>query len=181
MRRLPADGSPLRRQKQSLETVLRLVVYQQISLKAAGAIWSRLAPAVASPESIAAIGEGGLLRLGLSRPKARYVTGIAQALGDKSFEFARMPRLSDDEARAALLELPGIGPWSAEIYLLSALGRADAFPAGDLALQEAAKRALGLKVRPSTKEFERLAEAWRPHRSAAARLLWAYYRAAKEF
>lgn len=178
--RLGTRAIPLRRSRHGFATILRLIVYQQISLQAARAIWARLVPS-ATPEAIAARGAEGLARIGLSKPKIRYALAIAEAVREERFAFAVLPRLPDDDARAALIALPGIGPWSAEIYLLSALARADAFPAGDLALQEAARRALALKARPSTEELGALAEKWWPHRSAAARLLWTYYRAEKGF
>lgn len=171
---------PLRRRPHGFATLLHLIVYQQISLKAAAAIWQRLAPS-ADPRSVERLGTAGLKSLGLSAPKARYALGLASAVAEGAVSFERLRVLGDDAAREALTSLPGIGPWSAEIYLLSALLRADAFPAGDLALQEAVRRAFGLKARPSAKELEGMAEAWRPNRAAAARLLWSYYRAAREF
>jgi DNA-3-methyladenine glycosylase II len=169
----------LRRAPPGFPTLLRIIVYQQISLQAAGAIWQRLEGVSATPAAVFAQGSAGLGRLGLSRPKARAVLGIAEAVDAGTCALERLGGRSDDEARAALMSLPGIGPWTAEIYLLTALARADAFPAGDIALQEAARGAFGIAARPSAAELEALAHRWRPHRSAAARLLWTAYRADK--
>lgn len=170
---------PLRRMPQGFESLLKLIVYQQISLTAAGAIWARLAAEGANAHRIARLGEVRLKALGLSAPKARYAAGIAERVASGKFAFDRLARQGDEEARGALLGLPGIGPWSAELYLLQALLRADAFPAGDLALQEAARGAFGLAKRPDAQTLEGLAERWRPYRSVAARLLWTHYRAMK--
>jgi len=167
---------PLRGMRQGFESLLKLIVYQQISLAAARAIWARLEREGASVDGVARLGEARLKALGLSAQKARYAAAIAQEVAGRSFSFARLARLADDEARAALMSLPGIGPWTSELYLLQALRRADAFPAGDLALQEAARTAFGLPTRPGADALERIAQRWRPHRSVAARLLWCHYR-----
>lgn len=170
---------PLRGMRQGFESLLKLIVYQQISLAAAGAIWARLEGEGVSADGVARLGEARLKALGLSTSKARYAAAIAQEVAGGRFHFARLARLDDDEARAALMSLPGIGPWTSELYLLQALRRADAFPAGDLALQEAARTAFGWPARPSAEELAARAEIWRPHRSVAARLLWTHYRQRK--
>jgi DNA-3-methyladenine glycosylase II len=170
----------LRRARPGYATLLKLIVYQQISLAAAGAIWARLSAQSITPQRVTAAGATGLAALGLSAPKARYAVAIAEAVEGGRFAFQPLARLGDDGARAALMVLPGIGAWTAELYLLSALLRADAFPAGDLALQEAARTAFGLRARPSAGEMTERGERWRPYRSAAARLLWTHYRAEKQ-
>jgi DNA-3-methyladenine glycosylase II len=112
---------------------------------------------------------------GFSRQKARYVRALASALEDGSLDLEAVAALDDDGVRRALVALPGIGPWTAEVYLLSALRRPDTWPVGDIALQEAARRALGLEMRPTPDELEEIGELWRPHRASAARLLWHLY------
>ena len=153
------------------------VVSQQISTHAANAISARMAAAgLADEAAIAATDEETMRAVGLSRPKIRYLRGIAQA----GIDWPGLRDLSDDEVIAQLTALPGIGRWTADIYLKFALGRADAFAAGDLALAEAAKLLYGLAERPTPKALTELAEPWRPWRSVAARALWAYYRVAKD-
>ena len=120
-----------------------------------------------------------LARLGLSRPKIKALKEIARAVAGGKLALATLADIPADEAHAALTAVHGIGPWTADIYLLASLGHADAWPAGDLALQEAARLGFGLKSRPTTKEMGPLAEPWRPYRAVAARVLWSYYRAVK--
>jgi DNA-3-methyladenine glycosylase II len=112
---------------------------------------------------------------GFSRQKARYVRTLASALEEGSLDLDAVAALDDDDARVALVALPGIGPWTAEVYLLSALRRPDTWPVGDIALQEGARRARGLETRPTPDELTAIGEAWRPHRASAARLLWHLY------
>jgi DNA-3-methyladenine glycosylase II len=124
-----------------------------------------------------AVATGDELRaVGLSRQKARY----GQALAAAGIDFDALQHIPDDEVVAVLTAVPGIGRWTAEIYAMFALGRADVFAPGDLALQEAAKVLFGLESRPSEREMRGMAVAWSPWRAVAARLLWAYYRVAKE-
>ena len=167
---------PLRRRADGFSAIVDAVVGQQISIHAAAAIAGRMAEAgLISAEAIAAADDAALQGAGLSRPKIRYLRGIALA----GVDWTGLRALPDDEVSAALVALPGIGPWTAEIYLKFALGRADAFAAGDLALQEAAKALYELPERPGPAQLIALAEPWRPWRSVAARGLWAYYRLAK--
>ena len=167
---------PLRRWDEGFVAIRDAVVSQQISTHAANAISGRMAAAgLADEAAIAATDEETLRAAGLSRPKIRYLRGIAQA----GIDWPGLRDLSDDEVIAQLTALPGIGRWTADIYLKFALGRADAFAAGDLALAEAAKLLYGLAERPTPKALTELAEPWRPWRSVAARALWAYYRKAK--
>ena len=167
---------PLRRWDEGFGAIRDAVVSQQISTHAANAISARMmAAGLADEAAIAAAGEDALRAAGLSRPKIRYLRAIAQA----GIDWPGLRDLSDDEAIARLTALPGIGRWTADIYLKFALGRADAFAAGDLALAEAARQLYDLPARPGPAALTQLAEPWRPWRSVAARALWAYYRVAK--
>ena len=121
-----------------------------------------------------------LKRLGLSAPKIKSIREIGKALAKGRIDLNAVGNMDADAAHAALVALHGIGPWSADIYLLFCLGHSDAFPAGDLAVQEAARIAFGLRKRPDTKALTKIAEAWRPWRGVAAHLLWAYYHAVKK-
>lgn len=167
---------PLRLSRPGLATTLRVVTEQSISLKAAAAIWARLEQNFDPHDgaSVLAVPPERLRELGLTMAKARAFHGLAAAAEEGLFD--TLPGMDDDEARRALVALPGIGPWTAEIYLLSCLARADAWPAGDVALQTAAGRAFGIAPRPPERALMAMAEPWRPWRSVAARLLWSYYR-----
>ena len=166
----------LRRWDEGFGAIRDAVVSQQISTHAANAISARMAAAgLADEAAIAATDEETMRAAGLSRPKIRYLRGIAQA----GIDWPGLRDLPDDEVIARLTALPGIGRWTADIYLKFALGRADAFAAGDLALAEAARLLYGLPHRPGPTELTALAEPWRPWRAVAARALWAYYRVAK--
>ncbi|WP_134679400.1 DNA-3-methyladenine glycosylase family protein [Paracoccus ravus] len=176
-RALPEIGPlPLRRWDEGFVSIRDAIVSQQISTHAANAIVTRLVAAGLGEEAAIAGAEDEALRaVGLSRPKIRYLRGIAQA----GLDWQGLRDLPDDEAIAALTALPGIGRWTAEIYLKFALGRADVFASGDLALAEAARLLYELPARPSPKALTEMAEPWRPWRAVAARGLWAYYRLAK--
>lgn len=168
---------PLRRRPDGFEAIASAIVGQQISVAAAGAIWTRMeAAGLLTPEAIGAADEEALRAVGLSRPKARYLRGIAAA----GLDWPGLRAMPDDQAIATLVALPGIGVWTAEIYLKFALGRADVFAAGDLALQEAARMMYALDARPGPAALRQMAEPWRPWRAVAARGLWAYYRLAKD-
>jgi DNA-3-methyladenine glycosylase II len=176
-----AGPLPLRRRPGGFEGLAAIVVSQQLSTASAAAIWGRLAAAI-DP-----LDEAGLLRartpklkrVGLSMGKIRTLRAIARAIRDGVLDPKSLADLPADDAHRLLMQVHGIGPWTADIYLLTCIGHADAWPAGDLALQEAARLALALKARPTTKEMGPLAEPWRPWRGVAARLLWTYYRAVK--
>jgi DNA-3-methyladenine glycosylase II len=172
---------PLRRRADGYAGLAATVVSQQLSTASAAAIWGRIVAAFdpVTPEAIVKARPQKLARLGLSRPKIKALKEIARAVIRGEPDLKALGDLAADEAHAALTAVHGIGPWTADIYLLSCLGHADAWPAGDLALQEAARLAFGLAQRPSTKDMLPLAEAWRPHRAVAARVLWSYYRAVK--
>ncbi len=160
-----------------LGTLVLLILEQQVSLASARAAYDRLETRLGglSTAGILASTDAELRADGFSRQKARYVRVLASAIEDGTFDLDVVATLEDDAARAALVALPGIGPWTAEVYLLSALRRPDTWPVGDIALQEATRRARGLEARPSPDELEAIGEAWRPNRATAARILWHLY------
>jgi DNA-3-methyladenine glycosylase II len=172
---------PMRLVDNALPSLLRIVTEQLISLRAAEAIWNRLVGNLdgLTPDAILFAGVEGVRAQGLTNAKARSFVALAGAVQSGALDFKTLNAMTDDEARKMLLALPGIGPWTAEIYLLTALGRADACPSGDLALQVALQHLLDLEERPMAKVFDRHAERWRPWRAVAARLLWSHYRGLK--
>jgi DNA-3-methyladenine glycosylase II len=174
-----AGRPPLRRRPDGYAGLAAIIVAQQLSTASAGAIWGRLAAAFhpLDPDAILRARPARLARLGLSGPKIRALKKIAGAVKNGDLVLDALAELAAEEAHAALTAVHGIGPWTADIYLLSCLGHADAWPAGDLALQEAARVAFALPARPTAKEMLALAEPWRPWRAVAARILWSYYRA----
>ncbi len=176
-----AGRPPLRRRPDGFAGLAATVVSQQLSTASASAIWGRLAAAFDPFEAAAIIKARAekLARIGLSRPKIKALKEIARAVKSGELALAKLGELTAEDAHAALTAVHGIGPWTADIYLLSCLGHADAWPAGDLALQEAARLAFGLRARPNAKQMVALAEPWRPYRAVAARVLWTYYRAVK--
>lgn len=176
-----AGRPPLRRREGGFAGLAATVVSQQLSTASASAIFGRLAAAF-DPLDAASIVKARpqkLARTGLSRPKIKALKEIARAIERGHLPLETLADIDADAAHASLTAVHGIGPWTADIYLLSCLGHADAWPAGDLALQEAARLAFALKARPTAKEMAKLAEPWRPFRAVAARVLWTYYRAAK--
>src|SRR5215510_12599279 len=177
-----AGRPPLRKRPDGFAGLAAIVVAQQLSTASASAIWERLKAALDPLDHTAVLRARSpkLVRVGLSAPKIRTLKAIARAVDDGVIDLPSLANMPADDAHRALTALHGIGPWTADIYLLFCLGHADAWPAGDLALQEAARLLLGLKARPSAKEMGPLAERWRPWRGAAACALWAYYRAMKK-
>jgi DNA-3-methyladenine glycosylase II len=168
---------PLRRREDGFAALLDAIVGQQVSVASARAIWARLeAAGLCEPGAWALASDAALRDVGLSRQKARYGRALAAA----GIDYAGLRRAPDAEVVASLVAVPGIGPWTAEIYAMFALGRADVFPSGDLALQEAARGLFGLPDRPTATELRGMAEAWSPWRAVAARILWAYYRVMKD-
>jgi len=169
---------PLRRMDGGLAGLLRIVTDQMISLRAGEAIWARLERELRPFDAakIARKRQTSLMRLGLSGAKARAFREAAKAVVSGGLDFDNLHRMPDELAWAALTALPGIGPWTADIYLLSSMGRADAWPAGDLALQAAAHHLFELPRRPDARALGAMAEGWRPFRSVGARLLWSHYR-----
>jgi len=159
-------------------TLVLLILEQQVSLASARAAYDRLAlrlGGVLTPRGVLDSTDEELRADGFSRQKNRYVRALAAAVDAGALDLEVVASLDDADVRRALVALPGIGPWTAEVYLLSALRRPDTWPVGDIALQEAVRRARGLDVRPTPEELEAIGEAWRPHRASAARLLWHLY------
>lgn len=168
---------PLRDFTADFAGLCRIVTGQQLSASSAAAIWARLLAAVSPFEAagILSMSDAALKEPGLSAGKIRTLRAAATAVAEGNLDFTALNRSADEAIIADLTRLHGVGPWTAEIYLLFALRRADAFPAGDLALQLAAQRLLRLKERPTPARLIQIAERWRPFRGAAARLLWAEY------
>ena len=175
-----AGRPPLRRRAGGFPGLAAIVVSQQLSTASAGAIWGRLAKAFDpfDPAAIRTARADRLARIGLSAAKIKTLKEISRALA-KGLDLDALAAMEADAAHARLTAVHGIGPWTADIYLLFCLGHADAWPAGDLAIQEAMRLAFKLKTRPNAKEAIAFAERWRPWRGAAAYVLWSYYRFAK--
>lgn len=168
---------PLRRRPDGFAELLSAIVSQQVSVASASAIWDRMVEAgLTGPDPILAASDDALRSPGLSRQKIRY----ARALAEARIDYAALRRAPDAEVVATLTAVPGIGTWTAEIYAMFSLGRADVFAPGDLALQEAARLLYDLPERPRERALREMARAWSPWRSVAARTLWAYYRVAKQ-
>jgi len=168
---------PLRRRKDGFTALLDAIVSQQISVAAANAIWGRLKSArLTGPRNIARAEVDDLRACGLSGQKVRY----AKALAASGIRYAALREMPTEQVIATLTEVPGIGPWTAQIYAMFSLGRADVFAPGDLALQEAARMLFEMDQRPTEKRMREMALDWTPWRGVAARLLWAYYRSAKD-
>jgi DNA-3-methyladenine glycosylase II len=179
---LEKAGEPaLRRGEPGFPGIARIICGQQLSTASARAIWGRLQAAF-DPfhhDTLRRARADRLGRLGLSAAKIKSIKAIANALSKGHLDLDHVAQSDADTAHAALIAMHGIGPWTADIYLLFCLGHADAWPAGDLALQEAARIALGLKTRPTAREMSAIADAWRPWRGVAAHLLWGYYHVVK--
>lgn len=177
--RLAAAGDPLplRRHPPTFAELARIVTAQQVSLASAAAIYGRLETLIApfDAETVLRLSDDELGQAGLSRAKIAAFRAVSEAIAD-GLDLAGLIRLPAEDARARLVSLRGIGPWTADVFLLFCAGHPDVFPAGDVALQEALRDALALDVRPNPREAERLARRWSPWRGVAARLLWAHYR-----
>lgn len=168
---------PLRRREDGFRALLSAIVSQQVSVASANAIWARLDGAeLCDPVRMAIATDEDLRAAGLSRQKARY----GQALARAGIDFAALRDVPDEGVVEVLTAVPGIGRWTAEIYAMFALGRADVFAPADLALQEGARLLFALEARPSEKALRTMAEAWSPWRAVAARMLWAYYHVEKQ-
>ena len=163
----------------SYELLARTVVYQLVSTRAADAIWARVTDFLGdvTPERVLSCDQDALRACGLSRPKLSHMNTIAAAISEGALDLARVQAAEVSEARAELLAVKGIGPWTADLYLLYAAGKMDAFPHGDAALMEAHRRLGGYEARMENKAFSSHAERWRPHRGVAAHLLWAWVNA----
>ena len=177
-----AGAFALRRREAGFAGLCAIVCGQQLSTASAAAIRNRLFAAF-DPfhhDSVRRARTDRLRRLGLSAPKIKAIREIAKAVAKGHIDLGAVGDMAADEAHVRLTALHGVGPWTADIYLLFCLGHADAFPAGDLAVQEAARIALNLRKRPDAKRLGKIAQAWRPWRGVAAHLLWAYYHAVKK-
>jgi len=169
---------PVRRQASGFAGLVRIIMAQQVSTASARAIIARLEAAVRplAPEGFLALDDPALRAIGLSRQKIVYGRALAENLRSGRLDLDAVARLDDEAAMDRLVGLKGVGRWTAEIYLLFALGRPDVWPADDLAVQVAVQRVKGLDARPDRAAMVEIAEPWRPHRSAAARFLWHLYR-----
>jgi DNA-3-methyladenine glycosylase II len=176
-------GMPaLRRREPGYAGLAAIVCGQQVSTASAAAIWGRVSAAF-DPfhhDALRRARADRLGRLGLSAAKIKTLKNLARELAAERLNLEVLANEDADAAHNTLTKLHGIGPWTADVYLLFCLGHGDAWPAGDLAVQEAVKIGLGLKTRPTPKEMAPLAEPWRPLRGAAAHLWWSYYRALKK-
>lgn len=168
---------PLRLRAPGFAGLAAIVISQQVSVASANAIGGRLTAAFdpLDEHAIDAASDESLRACGLSGAKVRTLKAIAAAILSGAIDFTALAAMPAPDAHAALCAVHGIGPWTADIFLLFCLGHPDAWPAGDIALQEAAKIALKLRTRPDAAKLARIGERWRPHRGVAARLLWAYY------
>jgi DNA-3-methyladenine glycosylase II len=163
-----------RRREEGFEALMSIITSQQLSIAAADTIFARLKKAVVpfTPDAMLAASTEALRACGLSAPKQKHMKTIAAAIQDGSLDLKRVRSMQDDDARAHLTAVKGIGPWTADVYLMSSLGRADIWPVGDVGLQAAIHRALNLRKRPSEKQMEKLSQTWRPWRTVAARIFW---------
>lgn len=183
MARLAAEGvvPQLRKRPPGFEGLAWIIVGQQVSTASAAAIWGRLRLILDPPEParFLSLSDEDLRGAGLSAMKVRTIRATAMEIVEGRLPLDRLDELPADEAHGLLTRVKGIGPWTADIYLLFCLGHPDAFPGGDLAVQEAARIAYGLAARPDARALTALAENWRPWRGVAAKVLWAFYRVVK--
>jgi DNA-3-methyladenine glycosylase II len=168
---------PLWRRASGFRTLVHIILEQQVSLGSAKSMLNRLEADIQpfTPERFVELGDAHLRGLGVTRQKSSYLLHLAESIVSGELNFRKLSRLSDDQVLVQLTGIKGIGSWSANIYLLMAMRRADIWPAGDLALAVAIKELHGLDARPSPEELEQIAEQWRPYRAVAARMLWQYY------
>jgi DNA-3-methyladenine glycosylase II len=178
--RVMAGEVPLRLSEPGFRSLLSIVISQQVSRASADAIFGRLVRLAdpLTPEMLLSAGDGLFREAGLSRPKQRAVLAVSEAVLD-GLDLSKLCELDAEAAIEAMTRVPGIGLWTAEVYLLSAAGHPDIFPARDVALQSAVGHALGIDPRPGEKALVKIAESWSPHRGVASRLFWAYYREIK--
>jgi len=179
---LAQTGMPALRQREpGFPGLAAAICGQQLSTKAAAAIWARVSTAFdpMHPDAIRRARADRLGRLGLSAAKIKTLKLIAGEIAKGRLDLEALTETPADDAHTALIAQHGIGPWTADIYLLFCLGHGDAWPAGDLAIQEAIRIAFGLPQRPTVKQMATIGDVWRPWRGAAAHLFWAYYRVTK--
>jgi len=168
---------PMWRRKPGFVTLIHTILEQQVSLASAKAVLNKLRKICTplNPETLLGLSSAQLASAGFSRQKMRYCRALAEAISSGELYLAKLHQLDDDEFRKEITAYPGIGPWTANVYLLTALGRPDIWPSGDLALQAAAQSLKNLQTRPSPEKLDRIGEKWRPYRSSAARILWHHY------
>ncbi|MCH7781573.1 DNA-3-methyladenine glycosylase 2 family protein [candidate division KSB1 bacterium] len=168
---------PMWNRKPGFPTLLHIILEQQVSLASARAAYNRLLSSVKplNPENFLKLNDSELLVIGYSRQKTLYSRILAGSILDGSIDLNKIEKMNDSDARSELMKLKGIGRWTADIYLLMALGRPDVMPAGDLALEVALQHVKGLKSRPTGDELQKISNAWRPWRAVAARILWHFY------
>lgn len=173
---------PMWDRKPGYPTLLHIILEQQVSLASARACFEKLRARVGelTPEGLLTLDDATLKKIGFSRQKTEYARVLANAVIDGELDLGTLTDLPDDTAREELMRIKGIGRWTADIYLLMALGRPDVWPQGDLALLVAIQKVKRLQKRPCPDEFRELGEAWRPWRSIAARLLWNHYLSAED-
>ncbi len=168
---------PLWARPPGFSTLVKIILEQQVSLASAASLFKKLKQNTVpfQPVRVLELGEVHLKSLGLTRQKTSYCLHLADSLVNKRLRLSQVARMSDAEAKAALMEIKGLGAWSADVYLLMALRRPDIWPVNDLALEIAAQKVKQLPKRPNANQLLQMAEAWRPYRSVAARMLWQYY------
>lgn len=173
-----AGAPPARVRQPGFAALARIIVEQQVSVAAGAAIWNKFEAGVGgtvAPAAVLAFDEEGLRPFGLSRPKARYIRALAEEIAAGRLDLDAVEAMEDAAAIEALTAVKGIGRWTAEIYLMFALGRTDLWPALDLALAEGTMRLMALEARPGPKELDEIGQRWAPHRSTAALVIWRYY------
>lgn len=173
---------PLRRRPPGFSGLCEIIVAQQLSKASADAIFGRVRQRIdlSGPADLLAAADDDLRACGLSAPKIRTLRALSDAVASNAVPIDRLADLPPEEATGCLTAVKGIGPWTAEVFLLFCLGHRDIFPAGDLALQVAVGEAFGLSERPKPRPLYEMAEAWSPWRGVAARLFWAYYRVCRQ-
>ena len=173
---------PLWARQPGFSTLIKIILEQQVSLASAAALFNRLKQNTVPfrPLRMLELGEAHLKSMGLTRQKTSYCLHLAESLASKRLRLSQLARMSDAQAKAALMEIKGVGAWSADVYLLMALRRPDVWPINDLALEIAFQKLRNLPERPNATQLLTIAEAWRPFRSVAARMLWQFY-LAKEY
>jgi len=180
MRRIYELGGypPPRDREAGFPALLRIIVDQQVSTHSGAAIWRRLEDGIGdvTPDRVLDAGDAGLRACGFSGAKARYAGELARAIVERKLDLDSLKNLSNDVVQMELTKIKGIGRWTSDIYQMFALGRADVWPAGDLAVVIATQHLLGLADRPTQDEMDDISERWRPWRTTAAIMLWHYYR-----
>ena len=168
---------PLWQREQGFHTLVHIILEQQVSLQSAKAAYDKLENAIGKPEptTFLQLDDSELKQIGFSRQKTSYCRGLAETINNGEIKLDALSQLSDDDVRKTLTALKGVGPWTANIYLLMALGRPDVWPAGDLALEIGYQKLCGLTTRPSAKELVKISSQWKPWRAIAARLIYHFY------